>query len=77
MSLLDIVPGGRAAPAPITRRPRNIRIVSNPGLSAFAREQGVHVTHAYRVVMGDRQSHRLFAAWEAFKARQAADSPSS
>lgn len=69
MSLLDVIPGSRPARA-ATRRPRSVRIVSNPGLTAFARQQNVTVAHAYRVVMGDRKSARLLAAWQKFKASQ-------
>ncbi len=48
--------------------PRRKRVIRNPGLTAFARQQKVSLAHAYRVVMGDRQSRRLLAAWEEFKA---------
>ena len=50
--------------------PRSKRIVRNPGLSAFARQEKVTIAHAYRVVMGDRKSIRLLAAWQEFKAQR-------
>lgn len=49
---------------------RRKRVIRNPGLTAFAREQNVSLAHAYRVVMGDRESKRLLAAWQEFKARR-------
>ncbi len=50
-------------------RPRRKRIVRNPGLCAFAREQGVTIAHAWRVANGERRSDRLLAAWLQFKAK--------
>lgn len=49
---------------------RRKRIVRNPGLCAFARQQGVTVVHAWRVVIGERRSDRLLNAWQVFKATQ-------
>jgi len=53
-------------------RPKRKRVIRNPGLSAFAREQNVTVVHAWRVVMGQRESRRLLAAWHAYKADKSA-----
>lgn len=43
------------------------RIVRNHGLSAFARQEGVTLVHAWRVVTGKRRSDRLLRAWLNFK----------
>ena len=49
---------------------RRKRVIRNPGLCDFARQQNVTVPHAYRVVMGERQSNRLLTAWQQFNAQR-------
>jgi hypothetical protein len=37
------------------------------GICRFAKLAGVDRVHAYRVLMGQRESHRLLTLWEQFK----------
>jgi len=54
-----------ASPKKATQKPIKFR-----GICAFVKAQKVDRTHAYRVLTGKRESRRLLAAWEEFKAQQ-------